>query len=88
MRSDRLPEVPTIGDFVPGYEASDWVGFGLPRNTPADIIDKLNRQINAMVADPKVKARIGLLSWVVPLSRARPPTSASSSPKTPRSGPG
>jgi tripartite-type tricarboxylate transporter receptor subunit TctC len=63
-RSDRLPEIPPIGDFVPGYEASDWVGFGVPRNTPADIVEKLNKQINAMVADPKVKVRFAELGGV------------------------
>jgi tripartite-type tricarboxylate transporter receptor subunit TctC len=57
-RSELLPELPTIGDFVPGYEASGSFGFGAPRNTPADIIDKLNRDINAVLADPKAKARI------------------------------
>jgi tripartite-type tricarboxylate transporter receptor subunit TctC len=63
-RSDTLPEIPTMGDFVPGYEASDWVGFGVPRNTPPDIVEKLNKQINAMVADPKVKARFAELGGV------------------------
>ena len=56
-RSELLPELPTIGDFVPGYEASGSFGFGAPRTTPAEIIDKLNREINAVLADPKVKAR-------------------------------
>jgi tripartite-type tricarboxylate transporter receptor subunit TctC len=60
-RSDRLPEMPSIGDFVAGYEASDWIGFGVPKNTPAEVVDTLNRHINAMVADPKVKARIAEL---------------------------
>jgi tripartite-type tricarboxylate transporter receptor subunit TctC len=53
--------LPTIGDFVPGYEASGSFGFGAPRNTPADIVDKLNRDINAVLADPKGKARIAEL---------------------------
>ena len=56
-RSDALPDVPTVGDFVPGYEASAWLGFGAPKNTPAEIIDKLNKEINAGLADPKIKAR-------------------------------
>jgi tripartite-type tricarboxylate transporter receptor subunit TctC len=60
-RSELLPELPTIGDFVPGYEASGSFGFGAPRNTPADIVDKLNRDINAALADPKGKARIAEL---------------------------
>jgi tripartite-type tricarboxylate transporter receptor subunit TctC len=57
-RLDVLPDVPTVGDFVPGYEASTWYGFGAPTNTPADIVDKLNKEINAALADPKMKARI------------------------------
>jgi tripartite-type tricarboxylate transporter receptor subunit TctC len=60
-RSELLPELPTIGDFVPGYEASGSFGFGAPRNTPADIVEKLNREINAVLADPKAKARIAEL---------------------------
>jgi tripartite-type tricarboxylate transporter receptor subunit TctC len=60
-RSELLPDLPTIGDFVPGYEASGSFGFGAPRNTPAEIIEKLNREINAVLADPKVKARIAEL---------------------------
>jgi tripartite-type tricarboxylate transporter receptor subunit TctC len=57
-RSEALPDTPTVGDFVPGYEASGWNGFGAPRNTPADIVGKLNREINAGLADPKIKARL------------------------------
>jgi tripartite-type tricarboxylate transporter receptor subunit TctC len=60
-RSELLPELPTIGDFVPGYEASGSFGFGAPRTTPAEIVDKLNREINAVLADPKSKARIAEL---------------------------
>ena len=60
-RSELLPELPTIGDFVPGYEASGSFGFGAPRNTPADIINKLNRDVNAVLTDPKAKARIAEL---------------------------
>jgi tripartite-type tricarboxylate transporter receptor subunit TctC len=56
-RSEALPALPTLSDFVPGYEASVWVGLGAPRSTPAAIIDKLNDEINAMLADPKMKAR-------------------------------
>ena len=47
-----------MGDFVPGYEASAWYGIGAPRNTPAEIVDKLNKEINAGLADPKIKARL------------------------------
>jgi hypothetical protein len=57
-RASVLPDVPTIGDFVPGYEASAWYGIGAPRNTPAEIVDALNREINAGLADPKIKARL------------------------------
>jgi tripartite-type tricarboxylate transporter receptor subunit TctC len=58
MRSDALPDVPTLGEFVPGYEATAWFGMGAPKNTPAEIVDKLNREINAGLADPKLKARL------------------------------
>jgi tripartite-type tricarboxylate transporter receptor subunit TctC len=57
-RSDVLPDVPTVGEFLPGYEASNWYGVGIPKNTPAEIIDKLNKEINAGLADPKMKARL------------------------------
>ena len=57
-RSEALPEIPTVGEFVPGYEASNWWGIGTPQDTPAEIVDKLNREINAGLADPKIKARL------------------------------
>jgi tripartite-type tricarboxylate transporter receptor subunit TctC len=57
-RSDVLPDIPTLGEFVPGYEASQWFGVGAPKNTPSQIIDKLNEAINAGLADPKIKARL------------------------------
>jgi tripartite-type tricarboxylate transporter receptor subunit TctC len=57
-RSEALPEIPTVAEFVPGYEASGWVGIGAPKNTPVEIIEKLNREINAGLADPKIKARL------------------------------
>jgi tripartite-type tricarboxylate transporter receptor subunit TctC len=57
-RSDVLPDVPTLGEFVPGYEATVWLGMGAPRNTPAEIIEKLNKEVNAALVDPKIKARI------------------------------
>jgi tripartite-type tricarboxylate transporter receptor subunit TctC len=56
-RSEALPDIPTVGDFVPGYQASAWFGIGVPNNTPAEIVDKLNREINAALADLKIKAR-------------------------------
>jgi tripartite-type tricarboxylate transporter receptor subunit TctC len=64
-RSDALPDIPTVGDFVPGYEASNWYGAGIPKNTPAEIIDKLNKEINAGLADPGMKARIADLGATV-----------------------
>jgi tripartite-type tricarboxylate transporter receptor subunit TctC len=57
-RLEVLPSVPTVGEFVPGYEAVVWQGIGAPKNTPAEIIDKLNKEINAGLADPKIKARL------------------------------
>ena len=56
-RSDALPEIPTVGEFVPGYESSSWFGVGAPKNTPAEIVERLNKEINAALADPKMKAR-------------------------------
>jgi tripartite-type tricarboxylate transporter receptor subunit TctC len=56
-RSEALPDLPTIGEFVPGYEASGWFGLGAPKATPAGIVEKLNKQINASLADPELKAR-------------------------------
>jgi tripartite-type tricarboxylate transporter receptor subunit TctC len=57
-RSDELPEVPTVNDFVPGYEASTWYGVGVPTGTPTEIVGKLNKEINAAPADPTFKARL------------------------------
>jgi tripartite-type tricarboxylate transporter receptor subunit TctC len=57
-RSEALPDVPPMGDFVPGFEATTWFGVGAPMNTPAEIVDKLNKEINAALADPRMKARI------------------------------
>lgn len=57
-RSELLPELPTLGDLVPGYEASQWYGIGAPKNTPTEIIDRLNEEINASLADPKIKVRL------------------------------
>ena len=64
-RSEALPDIPTVGDFVPGYEASAWYGVGAPKNTPAEIVDKLNKEINAGLADPKMKARLADLGGTV-----------------------
>jgi tripartite-type tricarboxylate transporter receptor subunit TctC len=57
-RSETLPDLPTVGEFVPGYEASNWFGVGAPKATPAEIVDKLNKDINAALADPKMKAKL------------------------------
>ena len=57
-RSDALPDIPTVGEFVPGYEASIWFGIGAPKATPAEIVDKLNKEINAGLADLRMKARL------------------------------
>jgi tripartite-type tricarboxylate transporter receptor subunit TctC len=57
-RSPALPDVPVVADFVPSFEASDWYGIVAPKNTPAEIIDKLNKEINASIADPIMKARL------------------------------
>jgi hypothetical protein len=56
-RSEALPDVPTVGEFVPGFEVSQWYGVGVSKNTPADIIGRLNKEINAGLADPRLKAR-------------------------------
>jgi len=60
-RSPVLPDIPTVNEFVPGYESSFWTGIGAPKNTPAEIVDKLNKEINAALADPKMKARLAEL---------------------------
>ena len=60
-RSETLPDVPAIADFLPGYEASGITGLGAPKNTPADIIETLNKEVNAGLADPKIKARLAEL---------------------------
>ena len=64
-RLQALPEIPTIGDFVPGFETSAWAGIGAPKNTPTEIIDTLNREINASLAEPAVQARITDLGGLV-----------------------
>jgi tripartite-type tricarboxylate transporter receptor subunit TctC len=58
QRADVLPNVPSIAEFVPGYEAGGWYGIGVPKNVPAEVVDKLNREINAALADAKLKAQI------------------------------
>jgi tripartite-type tricarboxylate transporter receptor subunit TctC len=63
-RSETLPDIPTVGEFVPGYEAPTWYGLGAPKNTPPEIVDKLNEAINAGLADPTIKARLADLGGV------------------------
>jgi Tripartite tricarboxylate transporter family receptor len=83
-RSEVLPDLPTVGEFVPGYQASGWFGVCAPRTTPAEIVDRLNQEINAGLADSKLKARFADLGAMC-LS-VRRPTSESISPRKPRSG--
>jgi tripartite-type tricarboxylate transporter receptor subunit TctC len=63
-RADVLPDVPTIAEFVPGYEAGGWYGIGVPKNVPVEVIDKLNKEINASLADPKLKSRLSDVGYV------------------------
>jgi tripartite-type tricarboxylate transporter receptor subunit TctC len=65
MRWEAMPELPTVGEFVPGYEISLWYGVGAPKGTPTEVIDKLNREINEILADPKAKARLADLGGTV-----------------------
>ena len=60
-----MPDIPAIGEFVPGYEGIGWNGLGAPKNTPAEIIDRLNKEINAGLADPKMKAQLADLGGMV-----------------------
>ena len=64
-RSQALPDIPTVGDFVPGYEASAWFGVGAPNATPPEIVDRLNKEINAALIDPKMKAQLADLAGTV-----------------------
>jgi tripartite-type tricarboxylate transporter receptor subunit TctC len=65
FRLEALPGVPAVAEFLPGYEAAGWIGIGIPKNTPVDIIDKLNNEINAGLADPKIKARLADLGGIM-----------------------
>ena len=80
-RAEALPDIPTVAEFVPGFEASTWYGVGAPSATPAETVEKLNKEINAILADRKLQVRLADLGGT-----ALPPTSASSSPMKPRSG--
>jgi tripartite-type tricarboxylate transporter receptor subunit TctC len=63
-RSELLPDIPTVGEFVAGYEASQWYGIGAPKNTPSEVVDKLNKDIDAALTDPRMKARLADLGGV------------------------
>jgi tripartite-type tricarboxylate transporter receptor subunit TctC len=65
IRSETLPDVPSLSEFLPGFEAMSWFGIGAPRSTPAEIIDKLNKEINAALGDPRMKARFADIGGVV-----------------------
>src|SRR5262249_10148441 len=64
-QSDSLPDIPTVAEFLPGFETSAFVAVGAPKNTPVEIVDKLNSEINAALADPKLKARVAELGATV-----------------------
>ena len=64
-RFPTLPEIPTVDDFLPGYEASSWYGVGVPRGTPAAVIDKLNQEINSALADPRIQARLADIGGIL-----------------------
>ena len=64
-RVEALPDVPTVSEFLPGFEADDWLGVGAPKDTPADIIERLNKEIAAALADPNIKARFAALGGTV-----------------------
>jgi tripartite-type tricarboxylate transporter receptor subunit TctC len=71
VRAEALPDVPTVGESIPGFEASTWQGIGAPKNTPAEIVNRLNKEINAALADPKIKERLAELgSMPTPMSPA------------------
>lgn len=71
VRAEALPDVPTLSEFVPGYEVSSWFGVGAPKNVPAEIVNELNKEINAALADPKLKATIaGMSSSPLPMTPA------------------
>jgi tripartite-type tricarboxylate transporter receptor subunit TctC len=65
IRSEVLPDIPALGEILPGFEASAWIGVGVPKDTPVEVIDTLNKEINAGLADAKIKARIAELSGMV-----------------------
>jgi tripartite-type tricarboxylate transporter receptor subunit TctC len=84
-RSRALPEVPTVAESVPGFEASTWQGIGAPKGTSDEIVERLNKEINAALADPR--STRGLRTWAVCRGRCRPAISSASSWRTPTGGP-
>jgi tripartite-type tricarboxylate transporter receptor subunit TctC len=84
-RAEVLPDLPTVGEYLAGYEASQWYGLCAPRTTPVDIIDRLNREVNAALVDPRMKARFA--DMVASRSQVHPLRSASSSLMRSRNGP-
>ena len=70
-RSEVLPDLPTVADFLPGYEASAWYGLAAPKGTPAEIVDRLNKAVNEILADPKAKARFTELGAIAAAGLAR-----------------
>jgi len=71
-RAEALPDIPTVGEFLPGYEASFWFGLGVPKATPAEIVSKLNKEVNAALDDPEMKARLADLGGtLMPGSRVQ-----------------
>jgi tripartite-type tricarboxylate transporter receptor subunit TctC len=64
-RSEALPGIPTVSEFLPGFEASGWIAIGAPKDTPTEIVEKLNRAINASLADPRLKSRLADLGGTV-----------------------
>jgi tripartite-type tricarboxylate transporter receptor subunit TctC len=84
-RSPALPDIPTVGEFLPGYEMSGWQGIGAPKNTPSEIVDRVNKEINAALAGPKIKARFAELGGT-PLPGS-PADLECSLPMKPRNGP-
>jgi hypothetical protein len=81
-RQPALPHVPTVAEFVPGYEANFWTGIAAPKGSPAEVVDKVNKAVNAGFADPDVKARLD--DGARPPCPVRPPISQNSSPMKPR----
>jgi tripartite-type tricarboxylate transporter receptor subunit TctC len=70
-RLDVVPDIPTVAEFLPGYDVSDWTGIGVPSNTPIEIVERLATETNAALADDKIKARLAQLgSLLMPMSRA------------------